>query len=673
MAELHVGAGQTYSTITAAIAAATAGDTIMVHAGTYTENVLINKSLTLVSVDGAENTIITNASQANNATVGVAAGVNNVTIDGFTINGFDGASRGIEAAAVYVLGAADNFQLLNNIVIANGDLALLSNENAAITNAVIDGNTFGGRTFVGPEPASGTSSSQYTVDNFARPLVAFGQGKTPVSNNASNITFSNNTITGVSGTSNRGNSLVILDAKNSTISGNVFTEEAEARGGSGYYDLMTRGTGVTLSGNTFEDGISGAISAPSGTAISGNVYYGTDAKNTITGTANGETIYGLGGDDTINGGNGDDTLYGGDGNDTLNGGNGNDILYGEDGNDTLNGGAGDDVLYGGAGDDKLNGDAGNDALYGGDGNDTLNGGNGNDTLIGGDGDDIFIGSAGNDTIIGGNGFDTIDYSAFASDLTISTSGVNKNATDTDTISGIEKVIGGSGNDTAINASSQSFTFQGGAGDDYFQGSTAGGAVDTFVFGSGVSATTGMATRFSGGLARIEFDTVEGQDTLRNVDQIAFADGKVFQVVNNNAVAMGIDDANAVQQAGTLVVDAANGVLANDIDLDGPASGLVVTNPGTYTVAGKGTLTLAADGSYSFAADPATSGLGAGQTDSVTFTYSVSDGSGRPATSAALVITITGANDAPVITSGDATGSVFVSGDLDNFTNAGVGT
>jgi len=51
-AELHVGSGQTHATITSAIAAAAAGDTITVHGGRYTEEALrITKPLTLSGLD----------------------------------------------------------------------------------------------------------------------------------------------------------------------------------------------------------------------------------------------------------------------------------------------------------------------------------------------------------------------------------------------------------------------------------------------------------------------------------------------------------------------------------------------------------------------------------------------------------------------------------------------
>src|SRR5690606_26024931 len=99
-----------------------------------------------------------------------------VTVQGFTINGFDGASTAIETAAVYVIGGPLNdFNLLDNVILANGDAALLSNFNVAITNSAIRGNTFGGQTFAGTQP--GGSGNTY-----GRPLVTFAQGSPPGNN-----------------------------------------------------------------------------------------------------------------------------------------------------------------------------------------------------------------------------------------------------------------------------------------------------------------------------------------------------------------------------------------------------------------------------------------------------------------------------------------------------------
>jgi parallel beta-helix repeat protein len=60
-ATLIVGSGQTYTTISSAVTAANPGDTIMVYAGVYIENVVLDKTLTLIG-NGSTDTIIQMAS-----------------------------------------------------------------------------------------------------------------------------------------------------------------------------------------------------------------------------------------------------------------------------------------------------------------------------------------------------------------------------------------------------------------------------------------------------------------------------------------------------------------------------------------------------------------------------------------------------------------------------------
>ena len=52
-ADVHVGSGQTHATVAAAVSAANANDTIIIHEGTYTEGgpITVNKTLTIENND----------------------------------------------------------------------------------------------------------------------------------------------------------------------------------------------------------------------------------------------------------------------------------------------------------------------------------------------------------------------------------------------------------------------------------------------------------------------------------------------------------------------------------------------------------------------------------------------------------------------------------------------
>jgi Ca2+-binding RTX toxin-like protein len=289
-----------------------------------------------------------------------------------------------------------------------------------------------------------------------------------------------------------------------------------------------------------------------------------------------------------------DTIIGGVFGDNLFGDLGNDSIDGGDGDDTVNGGAGADTLIGGAGSDWIgyvfdltdpaiaaldaaqNASSGwlsqnwnwtgvtvnlaTGAMSGFDGAvDVFSGFENvfgtylNDSLTGDAGDNRFRGYAGNDTIDGGGGNDTIVYSRTASrtsDLVIAGMvgdnplAINVNlatgvALDgnggTDTLTSIENVVGGEGNDT-IFGSAVSNVLAGGNGDDLLSG---GAGVDTLDGGAGTDTVTyagagaGITARLDLGFGSDEggaFDTYVG---VENVIGTAFNDVLVGQagVVN----------------------------------------------------------------------------------------------------------------------------------------------
>ncbi|MES2665388.1 MAG: VCBS domain-containing protein, partial [Pseudomonadota bacterium] len=115
--------------------------------------------------------------------------------------------------------------------------------------------------------------------------------------------------------------------------------------------------------------------------------------------------------------------------------------------------------------------------------------------------------------------------------------------------------------------------------------------------------------------------------------------------------------------------ATGNVLTNDTDRDAGDTQTVTlishggdtvgVGTGSTIVGLYGTLTISADGSWSYAltnTDADTNALGAGESGSDVFTYTMRDGSNATST-ASLTITVQGANDGPVIAGSTATGAI----------------
>ncbi len=164
----------------------------------------------------------------------------------------------------------------------------------------------------------------------------------------------------------------------------------------------------------------------------------------------------------------------------------------------------------------------------------------------------------------------------------------------------------------------------------------------------------------------DVQSLKAGDTLTRELTVTSADGTashkvVITIVGANDAPVLQADVGAVNEDAILTVNAANGVLANDSDVDGntlKVTGILSGTSGTATAVNAsgdtvltnsyGTLTIRADGSYSFNANGADAQkLAAGQTAGVVFTYTATDGT--ESRTSTLTITITGTNDAPVLT------------------------
>jgi len=237
-----------FLTIQKGIDTVDAGGTVNVAAGTYSEDVIINKNVTLLSVDGRDSTTIEGVGGSlgsivvTNNTTGVCIGASG---QGFTIIGVDGPA-GLEKAAIYFQGAHSNTLVEGNNIVANGDAALLTEWGAAIVGLTINDNTISGKTFVGDYPAGEGFAEQFTLPNVPRALVVID------GSNKANITFTNNQITGTAGGYNdegkpQGNTLISIAAAGATISGNHFAGTTSWYS----YSLRCRGTANVITGNEF--------------------------------------------------------------------------------------------------------------------------------------------------------------------------------------------------------------------------------------------------------------------------------------------------------------------------------------------------------------------------------------------------------------------------------------
>jgi hypothetical protein len=248
-----VGSATTYATIQAAVNAAVAGQTITVDAGTYDETVTVSKTLT---IDGAEANVDARSARGAESIVYATQTVfditaNNVTINGFTIEGDDADIGALQGAGVLMAPNIQGTQVLNNIIQNNVTGIYLSNDSntdqCLIQHNLIQNNFEAGNNWA-TEEWNG-SREIYTDGSVS------GGYLTNVLINAN--TIGNFNFNG--GDEDEG--LIALQALgagkqfNITISGNAFSYGSKAL-------LATNVTNLTFLGNTatdFDDSSSGPV------------------------------------------------------------------------------------------------------------------------------------------------------------------------------------------------------------------------------------------------------------------------------------------------------------------------------------------------------------------------------------------------------------------------------
>ncbi len=223
-------------------------------------------------------------------------------------------------------------------------------------------------------------------------------------------------------------------------------------------------------------------------------------------------------------------------------------------------------------DDRLRGRAQADEILGLAGDDELAGRRGGDWIDGGLGNDVLVGGLGNDMLIGGDGIDAVSYARTGGEVHVDLSmGYARDFSDraghaygTDTLSGIEVVIGSRYDDSFI-GSDHADDLRGGAGNDYI---TAGGGDDVVRGDAGDDVLDGgdgfdYADYFYTDGVVVDLRAVLSARTSDGTDQLRHIEGVIgsrsADVLTGNAIANHLSG-----QAGSDVLSGMQG----DDDLEG---------------------------------------------------------------------------------------------------------
>ncbi len=188
---------QPYCSISDALAAAVAGDRILIRPGVYQENLLLPSDLELIGIQGDRVTIIDGGGLGTTVTI---PSNRTVTLDGLTIRG----GRGVRAGGVYSRGA---LTLRNSTISGNEVTASFGGAGCTATSSplAVDGCVFEGNTSIG--------------DFYAASAIWIG-GPTPTPG----TTIMNTTISGNTAAGPVGGAVFVYNAdlvmRGSTISGN---------------------------------------------------------------------------------------------------------------------------------------------------------------------------------------------------------------------------------------------------------------------------------------------------------------------------------------------------------------------------------------------------------------------------------------------------------------------
>ncbi len=511
-----------FSTIQSAVNAAGNDDTILVAAGTYTEQVVVSGSSGL-SIVGAEDGVVLKApadvvqnstSSSGRALNAVFTATNStgITLENVTVDGDDRAGT--------VDGANANFV---GIVYRNASGSVLDVDVTRIRDTLPGGTTADGFPIVsGNQRGVGVQVDNDTqlaftmqggsISNFQKNATVFnnaildvsyvtvtGGGAQPIiAQNGIQVlnstgTIDHNTITGIgyAGPANAYSGAVLAYGNDDlAIADNTITgaqQPASKVVGIFVFDNGPDNSGGSITGNTIsqvDEGIdvSGGIQ-PSGILIQNNTVTGIDLTDQYAAGVYHDPSSGLLTVFDVDGTAGADFLYGAAGNDTLSGLGGDDLIEGRGGSDSLSGGTGEDTF-------EYNSGADFGAM---------------------------------ETVDGGADTDTISFTSTTDGDELVLSG---------SVSNVERIELGGTADLKLDASAETegFAIVGNAGDNTIVGSAGNDDVDG---GAGTDAYVVDAAFSLANIAvvggELQLTSGAGADTLVDLERLEFTDTYVLVV------------------------------------------------------------------------------------------------------------------------------------------------